>query len=85
VADDRVTVVFGAQVAELIAGVTEAKEAIESIAAPVHNFVAALGGVAEAIAAAFAVERIAEFAEKFAELGEKAQNTAFLLGASASR
>jgi hypothetical protein len=57
VADDRITVVFGAQVAELIAGVAEAKEAIEGLRAPVDGFLGSLSGIAEAIGAAFAIEK----------------------------
>jgi hypothetical protein len=59
---DDISVVFGANIAGLVAGVAEAKESIEGPRAPVDDFVSSLSGVAEAIGVAFAVEKIKEFA-----------------------
>jgi hypothetical protein len=81
-ADDTLAVKIVAQIEGLLAGLKNAEHAIASLTAPVQNLALTLGTLGEAFAAAFAVERVAEFAEKFAELGEKALNTAFTLGAS---
>jgi hypothetical protein len=79
---DDVTVVFGASIAGLVAGVAEAKEAIEGLRAPVDSFVSSLSGIAEALGAAFAVEKIREFAVEMAELGARTLDTAYILGQS---
>ncbi len=81
-ADNEIDIVFGAQISGLIAGATQVKEEIEGIRGTVDTFVGALGGVAGALAEAFAVERIAEFAEKMADLGKKTLDAAFVLGQS---
>lgn len=81
-AENQVDIVFGAQVSGLIAGATQVKEEIEGIRGTVDQFVGALGGIAGALAEAFAVEKIAEFAEKMADLGKKTLDAAFVLGQS---
>ena len=53
-ADNELTVKFGAQIEGLLAGVEEAKGAIEGFAAPITALQESLGGMAEAFAAAFA-------------------------------
>jgi hypothetical protein len=80
---DRIDVVFGARVGELVSGVNEVKEKIESISGAASGIISAFSGVGEALAAAFAVERIAEFANKMAELGERTEIAAAAVGISA--
>jgi hypothetical protein len=77
---DDIVVNIVAQVEGLLSGLQTAAHEIEGLTAPVQSLAETLGKLSEAFAAAFAVEKIAEFAEKFAELGEKALNTAFILG-----
>jgi hypothetical protein len=79
---DDIVVNIVAQVEGLLSGLQTAAHEIEGLTAPVQNLAETLGKLSEAFAAAFAVEKIAEFAEKFAELGEKALNTAFILGST---
>lgn len=77
---DDVQVKFGASVEGLLAGVEEAKASIESLRAPVDEFVSGLGGLAEALGAAFVVEQIREFSKEMAELGERTLNLAAAVG-----
>src|SRR5215471_16485606 len=79
---DEIAVRIVAQVEGLVAGVEQAKTEISGFAASVNEIKESFTGVGEAFAAAFAVHQVAEFADKFAELGEKALNTAFVLGAT---
>jgi hypothetical protein len=80
--DDRTDVVFGAQVGELLAKVTEAKEAIESVGAAVSSVHAGFKEFAEVAGLIYATEKISEFAKEMGELGEKTLNAAFIVGSS---
>jgi hypothetical protein len=77
---DEIAVRIVAEVEGLLAGLKNAEHAIEGMTAPVQHLSEYLTKLGEAFAAAFAVERVAELAEHFADLGEKALNTAFILG-----
>ena len=79
-ADDRVDVVFGARVGELISGVAQSKEAIEGLRAPIDSLVGGFRGIAEAIGAAFVVDKIRDFAVEMGKLGEETLNAAAALG-----
>ena len=81
---EDVEVKFGASVAGLTAGINRVKEEIEGLRAPVENLVSSFSGIAEAIGAAFVVEKIAECTEQLSELAEKAINTAASIGVSLS-
>jgi hypothetical protein len=84
-ADNKVDVVFGAQVAGLISGVHQVKEEIESVRSPVDQLVKDLSGIGEAAGVAFAVEKIAEWTEHVAEAAEKLVNLSETFGTSADR
>lgn len=77
---DDVQVVFSAQIGQLIDGVAQVKESILSIAEPAKELVSAFSEVGEAMLAAFAVERVEAFFEKFAELGAATLRNAAMLG-----
>jgi len=79
---DNVSVIFSAQIGQLIAGVDEVKQSILSIANPINSLTSSLGTVGEAFAAAFAVDKIDEFFSHFAELAVQTQRNAALLGVS---
>ncbi len=77
---DEVSVVFSAQIGQLIDGVSKVKEAILSIAEPVARLQESFGQIGEGLAAAFAVEKIDEFFVHFGELATMTQRNAALLG-----
>lgn len=77
---DDVEVRFGGVVEGLMSAIAKATEGIESMAAPIKAVSASLGELGEAVVAAFAVEKIGQFIEKFAELGIQTQRIASLLG-----
>jgi hypothetical protein len=79
---DNVSVIFSAQIGQLISGVDEVKQSIQSIASPIASITGALGSVGEAFATAFAVDKIDEFFSHFAELAVQTQRNASLLGVS---
>ncbi len=84
-ADDDVQVRFGAAIAGLLAGIEQAKDAIQSLTAPITAIHSSFKELGEAAAAAFAVHEIADFVEKFANLGTQTERAATLLGTSASQ
>lgn len=79
---DDVSVTFGASIEKLIAGIDKATDAVKGFAKPFEELQSNFALIGEAIAAAFAVERIAAFFENMAELGVQTQRTAALLGIS---
>lgn len=80
--DDSVQVKFGAQIEGLIAGVNQAKEAIAGIIEPISGVMSAFKGLAEVAGVAFAVDKLAEFENKYAELGEQIERTSKITGIS---
>src|SRR5215472_12494330 len=77
---DDVKVVFGASVEGLLAGVEEAKTAIEGLRAPLGEFAEAASGLGEALGLTYAIEKLKEFAEAFSEAGAHALDMANLYG-----
>ncbi len=77
---DDVQVKFGADISDLSAGVSEVTNLISSIADPVQSLVAHFGELAEAIAAAFSVRAVADFAEQMGDLGTQTARAAAILG-----
>lgn len=77
-----VEVKFGASIEGLIVGVEQAKSALESVVSPISGIEAAFKGVAEVAAAAFAVDKVAEFVNSMGELGEQTERTAKIIGMS---
>lgn len=82
---DDVSVTFGASIDRLIAGISSATDAVKDFARGVEEIKGTAETVAEALAAAFAVEKIAQFVEKMAALGEQAERTMATLGVSAQQ
>src|ERR1700737_2393322 len=74
---------FGAQTDGLIAGCHLVKEAIEGLAAPIQNFMSAIGGIGEAVIAGFAIERIGEWAKEVAASALETTKLAQSVGMSA--
>lgn len=79
---DDVEVVFGAQIAGAVAGIKGVTEEIRGLTAPVSEIQAAFLEMGEALLAAFAVEKLAEFVNHMTELGEETERTAAILGIS---
>jgi len=79
---DDVQVKFGASINGLLDGVAESKEAIEGLSEYVNSIGKSFTELAEAIGVAFAVDKIGEFENKFAELGEQIDRTAKITGES---
>lgn len=82
---EQIDVRILAQVGELAAGMREATEKVESIGGAVRSVTSLFTGLGEAMAAAFAVDKVAEFAEHMAEMGEEANHTAAELGMTVSQ
>ncbi len=80
--DNDVVVRFGGSIENLITAVNSARGSIESLAEPFTTLQAAIGGMGEALAAAFAIEGIKSFAESMAELGTQTSRAAQILGIS---
>ncbi|HZU88506.1 MAG TPA: hypothetical protein VE993_04545 [Stellaceae bacterium] len=81
-ADDQITIKFGASIGGLTSGVEKAKFAIASIREPVDSVISAFDKFGEAIGAAFAIERIADLAKEMAGLSERTRNVAAGIGAT---
>ncbi len=81
-ADEDLMVRFGSAVEGMTAGVEKATHMIEGMVAPVKALQSTFVELGEAILAAFAVERIAEFVEHQAELADQMIRTSAILGVS---
>ncbi len=66
---DDISVVFGAQIAGLVAGVEGVKEEIETIGGAAQGLISTFTSVGTVIAEAFAIEQIQGFVEHMAEMG----------------
>jgi hypothetical protein len=82
VSDDSVQVKFGTQIDGLVAGIDAAKAQIEGITAPIDGIKSAFAGLADVIGVSFAINKITEFADRFAELGEQIDRTSKITGVS---
>ena len=79
-ADNELTVKFGAQIDGLLASVDEAKAAIEGFTAPITQLTESFGTMGEALAGAFAAEKLGEFISSMGELGEQTERLSQILG-----
>lgn len=79
---DDVEVRFGASIEGFLAGVEQVKSALQSITDPIDEIKSAFGELAEVIAAAFAIEKIVEFVDRMAHLGQQTEALAARLGIS---
>jgi hypothetical protein len=80
--DSEVEVQFGGDASGALASMSQVRHALMGLTEPIRGVYDNLGELAEAFAAAFAIEKIAEFVEKFAEMGEQINRTAAMIGAS---
>jgi hypothetical protein len=79
---DKVEVQFGGQLTGLTAAINQATEQLEGMTAPISGLTAAFGALAEAGMAAFAVDRLAEWADEMARSGQEILDTSRELGMS---
>jgi hypothetical protein len=79
-ADDNIQVQFGAQTGDLDSGVDHAKDKIAEISDPVDSIIDKFGEIAAAIAAAFTVDKIAEFIKGTAEAAEQIERLQDITG-----
>jgi hypothetical protein len=84
-ADSDVEVRFGAVVGDLLGGIEEAKAAIQSITQPVQEVASSLKELGEIFVAAFALDKVANFASQMEDLGEQTERTAAMLGVSTTQ
>jgi hypothetical protein len=75
---------FVGDLAGIHLSITQLSELLRGIVSPIQGVRSALGEMAEAFAAAFAVEKIAEFSRSMGEMGEQIEKTAMQLGVSTS-
>lgn len=78
-----IDVLIGGQLTGLTAALNSAQEKLEGFTAPISGIQSAFAGMAEAAAAAFAVDRVVEFIDHMAELGAQVQHASQMLGESA--
>jgi hypothetical protein len=78
--DNIVEVTFISQLENLFSGIGEAKERIISFSQEASNLTSSFAEVGEAIGAAFAIEKVAAFAEKMAALGLETERASIILG-----
>lgn len=83
-ANEDVSVIFGANIGNLLAGVEQAKTSIEGINSTVSGVTETFTGFGEALATAFAVEKIVSFTEHMTEAGVQLQRMEEQLGMSAN-
>jgi hypothetical protein len=82
---EDVEVTFGAGIDGAISGISKITESIEGMSGPVHELGETFKALGEAVLAALAIEKIAEWAAEVAELGEKMQQSAQQTGIAASQ
>ncbi|HEX3747591.1 MAG TPA: hypothetical protein VHW09_26835 [Bryobacteraceae bacterium] len=80
---DDVQVRFGAQIEGLIAGVEAVKAQISTISAPINSVVSSFGEMKEALLAAFAIDKGAEFVDHITGIGEQILRATEMTGLSA--
>jgi hypothetical protein len=78
--DSDVEVKFGANADEALASMSQVRFALQGLTAPLRGVRDNLGELAEAFVAAFAVEKLAGFVERMAELGLQTERTMAQLG-----
>ena len=80
--DESIDVKFGAQTGELEAGVEKAKDSLGEIGGAAEGLIGSLGELAAAFGAAFAVDKIEEFAKEISGIGVTLQNMSAQTGLS---
>lgn len=78
--EEDVEVGFGASIEGFTAGVNSVKAKLEGLTGPITELQESFAGIGEAIAVAFAVEKVIDFVKEMAELGEQAVRTSEMLG-----
>lgn len=78
--NEQVQVEFGASIGGLTAGVQQVASLLEGLVSPIAGLTSAFATLGEALIVALGVEKIAQFAENMADLGERAMHTADMLG-----
>src|SRR5437016_12104373 len=84
-AEEDVEVRFGATLEGLQSGIEAAKEQLEEFVGPVTALRDSFGELAEAAAAAFAFEKIAEFLSEMGEAAERTERAAVIFGITAKQ
>ncbi len=79
---DEVSVKFTGSLEGIETSVTQIREFLQGLESPIRGVREQLGQLAEAFVAAFAVEKIKQFAEAMGELGDKTEAAAAILGTS---
>lgn len=80
--DNNIDVKISASTNGLNSGISEAKDQIQSLADGANNIVESFKGIGEALAGAFAFDKIDEFARSMSELGEQIERTSKMTGLS---
>lgn len=78
--NEDVQVIFGGQIAGVIEAVEGVKDQLNTLAAAGEGVTEAFTGIGEAVAAAFALEKIDQFVEKIGDLGLQVERTSQQLG-----
>ena len=81
--DTNVEVQFGGNASGALASMSQVRHSLQGLTEPIRGIYDNLGAMAEAFAAVFAVDKIEEFAARYAELGEQIERTSAMLGVSA--
>jgi hypothetical protein len=84
-ADDAVSIKFGAQFDELSGAINTVTDQISGMTDPIAAVGSAFTGLAEAAGLAFAVDKLNEFTEKMAEMGAQVEHASQMLGLSAEQ
>lgn len=79
-ADDEVSVKFGANTSEAESGVDKVGSKLKDLNPEIRELAEAFGGLRRTFIEAFAVDKIAEFIERIADLGENAIRSSEMLG-----
>jgi hypothetical protein len=79
---DEVSVKFTGSIEGIQTSVTQIREFLQGLEAPIRGVRAQLGELAEAFIAAFAIDKMLEFARSMGEVGEQTERAAAILGAS---
>jgi hypothetical protein len=82
VADDDVSVRFGANISGAVQGIDDVGHKLKDLDGPVREVIETFGQLRKTFVEAFAVREIAEFVTHIADLGEQAVRNASMLGMS---
>lgn len=80
---EDVVVGFGANITGLTSGITQLREVLQGLSSPIRGMRQNLGELAEAFAAAFAIEKIKEWATEITEAGAQVEHLTHEIGMSA--